>query len=464
MMKSVSGLVLAGIFWVTAAPAVLPAHAGDALTLEEAVTTALRANPGLQQQRHDRDSQRIETSIASRQRLPQVELRAGRKRYAHPTLIHPIEEEGVFPTLDTSASSVGLYMRLPLYLGGRLVAGESLAGHRHESSLVQLQAGRQDLIFNVVATYAKAWQMRELANAQSRRILFLTAELDAIEQKIALGRVAPRERLRVEAQLSRARLQHADALQGAGDARALLAVLMDRDPPEEVLAPLPRLAIAPPATAEAAAAAARDRHPRVRRARAELAAAEDLVDIARGDRRPRVDLVANARTSRDGDWDGRDDWEIGLELSLPLFDGGIRSRRTDQARLEQSRASRELAGALAEVAAEARKAYAALHTAEMNIGVARAGLADAKEVLRIEKLMYREGRGTVTDLLSADSANARATADLKRTEYDLLVARARLLRSQGVLTPEKLGVAGPSESAEAHPVDLGDIVRTQEGD
>ncbi|WP_186764432.1 TolC family protein [Pistricoccus aurantiacus] len=409
--------------------------AAEALTLDAAVTQALRANPNLKAVSLEHDALALEPEIARGARYPELELGSSYTHYSDPYLVHPIEQPGVFPPLDDDITSVGATMRLPLYAGGRLVAGESLAASRSESALQRLHASEQDLLFNVVATYAKALQLRDLTIAEGRRIEGLQAEVEAIQRKLDQGRAARLEVLRVQTRLSQAQFDQGATAQGERDAQGLLAALLGMPLRDRVLKELPNASFEVPGSADAAAELAAREHPQVRQAQAEWNAAADRLAIARGERLPEVDLVAETQTRRGDDWEGRDDWYVGMTLSVPLFDGGIRRKRVNQAEFERQQYRERLRGVVDDVTTEARAAFGGLQTADQRLQSARRALEEAEEALRIETRKYRAGRSTVTDLLSAEAARWTALASLNQAEYERFVADIRLYRALGRLTP-----------------------------
>ncbi|HSH41828.1 MAG TPA: TolC family protein, partial [Arenicellales bacterium] len=170
--------------------------------------------------------------------------------------------------------------------------------------------------------------------------------------------------------------------------------------------------------------------------------------IARGERLPEVDLVAETQTRRGDDWEGRDDWYVGMTLSVPLFDGGILRKRVNQAEFEQQRYRQRLRGVVDDVTTEARAAFGGLQTAEQRLRSARQSLDEADEALRIETQSYRAGRSTVTDLLSAEAERWTALANLNQAEYERFVADIRLYRALGRLAPTLFvdGASSPVES------------------
>jgi len=410
-------------------------YGASLLTLEEAVRLALKNNPNLQAWRYQRDAQSLEKDIARGLHYPTLQIGASYSHYSDPSLIHPISEVGAFPPFSTDIVKAGLSLRLPLYAGGKLVAGEQLAAYNEQETIQQLRQSEQDLIFNLVSTYAKALQLSDLIKAQSQRLRSLAAQANDIVHKRDEGQATRLDSLRIKAQLSQARVDHVATVQGEQDALDLLAALINQPGLDRPLTPTPSMRLIVPRSIENITRLAEEKNPRIVQARSQLKSAESRVEIARADRRMQVDLLANTQTRRGDDWEGRDDWDIGVAISIPLFDGGVRRSRIDQANAQLLRARQVLQNTLNEVRTEARAALGSLNTAGAQVEAARQAVDEAQEAMRIEALRYGAGRSTVTNLLSAESASWSAIASLNQANFDGFVAQVRLLRSLGELKP-----------------------------
>lgn len=431
-MKSLLRRLLPAFILATGATA----HAADTLFLWNAMEQAVQANPGLRSRQVEVTRQTREQDIARGQRLPRVDLNAAYTRYAYPTLITPIREAGVFPALDRDIGSIGLAMTLPLYRGGKLVAGEALAAHNREASVQTLRAGGQDLLFNVAATYTKALHFRQLVTALDVRIRALLQEEKDIGLRLREGRVAQLELIRLQTQLSQARYDRISVAQGEKDALSLLASLLGESGPVPALSELGTTAPVLPVSVEEAMRRALQQRPDILRLDAMGKAAQQKTAIARGDRLPQIDLVANAQETAGGDWKGYDDSQIGVQLSLPLFDGAIRKQRVEQAGLEQRQNALQQEDARNRLASEIEQAFGALSESRARLEAATQGETEAAEALRIETLRYHSGENTITDLLGAESALWSATANRLQAGYDITVSQARLLRVIGELAAD----------------------------
>ncbi len=431
MKKPMSQLLLLGLLLPTGNAA----FANDALSLWEAMERAAQSNPAIRSQQIEIDKQALEQDIARSQHLPKVDLNAAYTRYAYPTFVTPIREAGVFPPMDTDISTLGLALSLPLYSGGKLVAGEALAGHNREVSVQALRAGGQDLLFNVVATYTKALHFSELGKVLDARIKALQHEEKNIDLRIQQGRAARLELIRLRTQLSQARYDRVSVVRGEKDALSLLASLLGENGVAPVLSGLSATSPVLPVSAEEAMHHGLQQRPDILRLDAMGKAAQEKVAIARGDRMPQINLVAKAQESAGGTWKTYDDWQMGVQLSLPLFDGDIRKRKLEQASLEQRQNALQQEDVRNRIATEIEQAFGALSEAQARLEAATQGEAEATEALRIETLRYHSGENTITDLLGAETALWSASANRLQAGYDITVSQARLLRATGELAP-----------------------------
>lgn len=434
----------------------MQAMAEEPLTLWEAMRRAAEANPAVRSRQVEVARQALEQDIARGQHYPKLDLYGGVTHYGYPSFVTPIRQAGVFPPMDKDISTLGVTFTLPVYSGGKLAAGETLAAQHREAAVQALRSSGQDLLFNVVTTYAKALHFNHLGKALGFRLTALEREERDIGMRIEHGRAARLELIRLQTQLSQARHDDMAIAQGERDALSLLASLMGESHPVSVLADLGATAPVVPESAEEALGLALRQRPDLQELQAMGKAAEAKTDIARGDRLPQLSLVAKAQKAAGSDSTVYNDWQAGLQLSIPLFDGAVRRRRVSQARLEERQVQLMQEDARNRLATEVQQARGALSEAQARLATATQGESEAEEVLRIETLRYDSGESTITDLLLAESARWEAVATRLQAEYDIAVSQARLLRAIGELAPGSFkpvsadggaaGFSGPAET------------------
>jgi outer membrane protein len=125
-------------------------------------------------------------------------------------------------------------------------------------------------------------------------------------------------------------------------------------------------------------------------------------------------------------------WSTSLQLSIPLFDGGLRrgEARERQALLDIVRSERS--DAERQAASEIRTAREAIQAGERALAHARAAATQAGEVLRITDTAFREGATTNIEVIDAqrrarDAETAAAVAEdtLRQAQLELLGAVGR---------------------------------------
>jgi len=201
--------------------------------------------------------------------------------------------------------------------------------------------------------------------------------------------------------------------------------------PEASLAGLP----VPPQPPAGLPSTLLERRPDVRSAEQQLTAANARIGAARADQLPSVSLTGNLgfESAELGDLLKSPSriWSIGAGLAQPLFDGGQRAARTDQA----IAAHREVQGAYRGVVEDAFKdvadALANLQAAkESQDDLARADRA-AANALKLAQSRYDVGYSGHLDLLDAQRTAAAAQLELVRNRQVQLSASVDLFRALG---------------------------------
>jgi outer membrane protein len=80
--------------------------------------------------------------------------------------------------------------------------------------------------------------------------------------------------------------------------------------------------------------------------------------------------------------------------------------------------------------------YFGVRTAAQRVGTSRDLLTSAQQSLDVAEGRYKEGLGTILDVLTAESALANARAQEVQARTDWLLSLAQLAHGIGGLTPE----------------------------
>jgi outer membrane protein TolC len=167
----------------------------------------------------------------------------------------------------------------------------------------------------------------------------------------------------------------------------------------------------------------------VAQAKEVVAAREESVKIAKGDRLPVLaagtdfGLVNYQNQPFNSDW--RTNWTLGVTLSLPIFDGLRRQNavRSSQAELASARA--QLANAREVSDVETAQAHANVEASKTQLETSVRTVKQAKRAYDIAELRFQQGASTHLELVDTRVQLEQALLSQARSAHDLRVARLR---------------------------------------
>jgi outer membrane protein TolC len=123
-----------------------------------------------------------------------------------------------------------------------------------------------------------------------------------------------------------------------------------------------------------------------------------------------------------------------LGLQIPIFNGFSRQYDARSAREQYEAGLARLASTRQQITAQVFAAYSGLTTANERVRSARDLLAAAQQSADVALGRYREGVGTIVDLLLARSALGTARAEDIQARWEWRIALAQLAHDTGLLT------------------------------
>ncbi|MBI3528817.1 MAG: TolC family protein [Betaproteobacteria bacterium] len=168
--------------------------------------------------------------------------------------------------------------------------------------------------------------------------------------------------------------------------------------------------------------------------RADREAAKKSVDAAKALSYPTINLYAAAGVTPYGDDRlSRNYGAIGLNLSVPLFDGGKISALQQQAQLRSLALSENLVEAQNNVLRSVRVAWLNARSGYENIGITENIRDAASQVLSLAESRYNLGITSIVELNQAQLSAIDAEIANSRARYDYLIARTALDYEVGAL-------------------------------
>ncbi len=124
-------------------------------------------------------------------------------------------------------------------------------------------------------------------------------------------------------------------------------------------------------------------------------------------------------------------WSLVLGMGINLYGGGITRAEIDKIDSQKEKLYEQKRKLISDIKLEVETYSLDLQNALKRLEATKDAVRQAKENLRINRIRYREGVGTATDVLDAVTLLTVAETDDYRAEYDFRKAEAGFLYSQG---------------------------------
>lgn len=369
--------------------------------------------------------------------FPVVALTGSATQFQEPMIATPIHgfEPDRIPPFDETLFSAGVTLQYTLFDGGARGARVRGARARADAALAAVDEAAQGLVARVVRGYLAVLGSAQVLDAHERRLAALDAELGRVRLRRDAGKAADVEVLRVEAVLAAARADRVHTAAALDVAERELARLMGvaRDTVRAArLVPVAPDA-APVPDREELMARALVASPSLDRARREHAAAVAGRAMAGAARWPSLDLVGGYVDRGGLETKHQLEWNVGVQLSYPLFTGGAVSGAAARADAESRAAAQRVRAGEQHVEGDVDRALAAVEETGARVASLETAATRFAEVVRIELLRLDAGSGTQTDYLNAEADLLAARAALVEARHGAIAARVDLARVIGAL-------------------------------
>lgn len=196
-----------------------------------------------------------------------------------------------------------------------------------------------------------------------------------------------------------------------------------------------------PATLDEWVKLTRENSPRLQSARREVDVKKSEAEARRADQYPTVDLVGAIAHNDTYDFAAgqeADDQRIGVEVTIPIYAGGVTSARERQAEADLRVAEAALDRTSRETEREARQLFREAQSSYIEGAAYAQALVSARAAEGATAAGYDAGTRTITDVLDARSRTVQARRDLNNARFTLLAKLLRLKQVAGVLQESDL--------------------------
>ena len=401
-----------------------PANTGNVVSLQEAIETAMAANPEILQAQYNTEAIQMEREQAQSLFLPRldVEASAGVRRLENRTRkalgianeeLYALEAQA---TLDWTVLDFGRRQGEKLRQAAR-VDGASLRVVER-SEFIGLQIARQYL--DVLL------QQRIVAAAQDN-LAFHDALVKDLTRGVQEESISVADLQQAEERFLSARVRESEAIESYESAQHALRRLTGLTVNQVQLPP--DLSSALPSTEDETLGLARTRNPLVLEAQADVDAAHAQVMAAKGDFYPTVGVDVRGRIGEDIDgFQGEtNDVQARVYLRWNIFDDGLKRGKYQEMVHRASQARYRLHQVTREAEEDASNSWTALRT-QQSIGTALSRQSEVSDDLLLSyRSQFNVGRRSLLDVLDAQNTRFNTQVRLETSRFSQLFAQYQIL-------------------------------------
>ncbi|HVO75893.1 MAG TPA: TolC family protein [Ignavibacteriaceae bacterium] len=401
----------------------------DTLTVEDFVSFALNNNPQIKLAQSNLDIAGSNLTIIRSALYPQLSLQTGWTKNGGTFFTGPITREGIFQNYST-----GFQAQQLIFDFGKTYSRISAYSDLENASESDFKSARQDLILNVYLAYFNFLQAKRLRDVNIDLLKQAEDHLKEAQAFFKVGRTAQFDVLRAQTDVENAKVNLLNSGNNMKIGRLQLENVVNAKLSETVNIK-DNLEIKQDTIDENSALnLALSSRPELKSAQFRVEANRSLLNSAWTANLPSISAVGGYfwRTfSLDQKF--VNSWNLGLSLSLPIFQGFALDAAIEQARanLNNSQASNEIA--LQAVDLDVHQQYSNLQLAQSKIDAARSLVKQSEETLKLAEGRFRSGVGSSLEVTDARVVLFNAQNLFIQSLYDYQVGYVRLQRAMGTL-------------------------------
>jgi outer membrane protein TolC len=325
----------------------------------------------------------------------------------------------------------------PLFTGLRLTNQVRAARHDAAAARHETQATEGEVAYRIREAY---WHLKSALAARAvvaKALEQAEAQLADVQNRRAQGMALESDVLAVQARRSEIRLQQLDAADAVRVARLNLNYRMGV-PLNTPIEPTGTVTVQPLADSlSTLTARALRQQPELRALDATVQALDASVGVAQSGWLPDVRLQGTYTYARPNPFIVPQEdafagtWEVGVALSMDLWNWGRTGAQVDQAQAERRQAEAERADLREAVRLDVTQQVLAVRRAIEAVQVTEQGRQEAEAAYQNLQAQFQQGAALTAELLAAEATFRRAELRHAEARADYAIARAALRRALG---------------------------------
>jgi outer membrane protein len=306
----------------------------------------------------------------------------------------------------------------------------------------QFKLAEQDIILRSAQAYFDVLIAQDTVNLTAAQKTAITQQLEQAKRNFDVGTATITDTYEAQARYDLIVAQELAAANDLEVKRRALQQLINGDFGElNVLGSAFKLEPPEPADVQKWVAAAQQGNYQVAVAQAAYQITEKEVSRNRDGHQPTLYLVANYNKNTVGGGVFAADTRstaVGLQLNVPLFQGGVTQSKWREAEANREKAKQDLESARRNVDLQTRQAYLGVVNGIARVQALQQALKSSESLLEASKLGQQVGVRTNLDVLNAQQQMYSTRRDLFQAQYNYLVAQLSLKAAAGSLVEADL--------------------------
>ena len=408
-------------------PAVVFAQA-DTLTLSQCVQIALKHNPQIQMAQGSFEGSEADLKLSRSALLPQITAQAAATKNGGTFVFGPIARPGNFDNY-----SAGFQAQQLIFDFGKTITKLSASSDLVKASHQDLRGTDEDVILNTNITYFNYLQAVRVRVVDQETVNQAEDHLHQAQAFYKAGTVPQYDVVQGEVVVANANVNLIQAANNVKLARIQLENILGVKLPENFVLrdnlEIPQANIDMKTAIETAV----ENRPELLSSQARVQASKSLLTSAWTANLPNILATGGYK------WNGAEpqplysSWNIGVTVSLPIFEGWALDAGIDQAKanLKSAEASKDLV--MQSLLLDIQQQEFALQEATQRIEAAKKLVQQANDALRLAIGRYSSGVGSALETTDAQVALSNARITYIQSLYDYRVSYASLERAMGII-------------------------------
>ncbi len=409
-------------------------------TLQECIQTALEQNPDIRMADQNVAVADAQKDFTRGERWPAITLESTYTHSMDPQRVRMIRRPNEPSTFSKNIWEGDISLSLPLFTGGRIIHSIKAAELLHLSSKKRLARTRKELVFNISSVFYDILGQKNVVDSLQFSQKVLEEHEQRIKQLIQAERAAKVDLLRTKVQLANVIQNQISEANKLDILKQTLANLMGIENANKSLEIEGELKEKPLSEDQYSILdQAYENRSDFQADKAEYQAQTNRIEVSAAERWPSIFLFGSYGGNGGIDPDYKqlgaatldDTGMIGISVEFPIFVGGRIEAKVREEKAKQELYREKVRKRRLQIKLEVDSAIKTIRSNYQRVLATKTAIDQAKESIRIEQEKYHVGKGTIIDVLDAQSALLESESNYYRALSDLNIAHAQLKLAMG---------------------------------